>query len=91
MSELIEIGGVCPLMKMLLGKGLLNGKCLTVSGKTIAENFENIKPYPEKQTIIAPFENPIKKDISPFSFKNHFNGLSKCSKSIGKLWCFIMV
>ena len=62
MSELIEIGGVCPLMKLLLDKGMMHGNCLTVTGKTIAENLENIKPYPEKQTIIAPFENPIKKD-----------------------------
>ena len=39
---------------------MMHGNCLTVTGKTIAENLENIKP--EKQTIIAPFENPIKKD-----------------------------
>ena len=46
MSELIEIGGVCPLMKLLLDKGMMHGNCLTVTGKTIAENLENIKPYP---------------------------------------------
>lgn len=62
MSQLIEIGGVCPLMKILLDKGLLHKNCLTVTGKTIAENLENIKPYPANQKIIFPFDKPIKKD-----------------------------
>ena len=62
MSELIKIGGIQPLMKMLLDKGLLDGSCLTVTGKTIAQNLRNVKPYPRTQKIIKPFNNPIKKD-----------------------------
>ncbi len=62
MSELIEIGGILPLMKMLLDRGLLHGDCLTVTGKTLAENLEDVQPYPEHQQIIRQFDNPIKND-----------------------------
>lgn len=62
MAELVSIGGVLPLMKMLLGKGLLHGDCLTVTGETLAKNLANVKSYPEGQEIIRPFDNPIKKD-----------------------------
>ena len=62
MSELIEIGGIAPLMKRLLAKGLLHGDCLTVNGNTIAQNLANVKDYPEDQDIIRPFDNPIKAD-----------------------------
>jgi len=62
MSELIEIGGIQPLMKMLLDKGLLHGDCLTVTGKTLAENLQGVKPYPKGQDIVRDFDNPIKKD-----------------------------
>jgi dihydroxy-acid dehydratase len=62
MAELIEIGGIQPLMKMLLDKGLLHGDCLTVTGKTLAENLADVQPYPIGQDMIHDFENPIKKD-----------------------------
>jgi len=62
MSELIAIGGIQPLMKRLLKKGLLHGECLTVTGKTMAENLARVKDYPRGQTIIREFEQPIKKD-----------------------------
>ena len=62
MAELVNIGGILPLMKMLLDKGLLHGDCLTVSGKTVKENLKNVKPYPAGQEIIRPFHNPIKKE-----------------------------
>ena len=62
MSELNANGGIQPLMKMLLKKGLLHGDCLTVTGKTLAENLENIQPYNDKQQIIKSFENPIKEN-----------------------------
>lgn len=62
MSELIEIGGIQPLMKMLLQQGLLHGDCLTVTGKTLAENLTEVPDYPELQDIIHSFSNPIKKD-----------------------------
>ena len=62
MSELIEIGGIQPLMKMLLREGLLDGGCMTVTGKTLAENLEEVEDYPEGQKVIRPMSNPIKKD-----------------------------
>lgn len=62
MSELIKIGGIQPLMKMMLDAGMLDGSCLTVTGKTLAENLANVAPYPEGQDIIRGFDQPIKKD-----------------------------
>ena len=62
MSELVAMGGIQPLMKMLLDRGLLHGECLTVTGKTLAENLEDTPPYPEDQEIIRSFDNPIKED-----------------------------
>ncbi len=62
MSELIAIGGIQPLMKTLLAEGLLHGDCLTVTGKTLAENLSTVDPYPEGQNVIRPMSNPVKKD-----------------------------
>lgn len=62
MSELVAIGGIQPLMKMLLDEGLLHGDCMTVTGKTIAENLASVAPYPSDQEIIHALNNPIKKD-----------------------------
>lgn len=61
MSHLIRIGGIQPMMKMLLDRGLLHGDCMTVTGKTIAENLADVQPYPEDQDIIHDWEDPIKK------------------------------
>tara|TARA_B100000965_G_scaffold405136_1_gene438036 strand:- start:726 stop:2387 length:1662 start_codon:yes stop_codon:yes gene_type:complete len=61
MSSLNEVGGIQPLMKMLLDADLLHGDCLTVSGKTISENLTKVEPYPENQTIIREISNPIKR------------------------------
>ena len=60
MSELVAIGGIQPLMKTLLEAGLLHGDCLTVTGKTLAENLAGAAPYPEDQRIIAALEAPLK-------------------------------
>ena len=62
MSELIAIGGIRPLMKMLLEEGLLHGDCLTVTGRTVADNLADVAPYPEGQQIVRPFTDPIKPD-----------------------------
>jgi dihydroxy-acid dehydratase len=61
MSDLVRIGGIAPLMKMLLDRGLLHGDCLTVTGKTLAQNLKGVGPYPEGQDIIRPMDDPIKK------------------------------
>jgi dihydroxy-acid dehydratase len=62
MSELVAIGGIQPLMKTLLDAGLLHGECLTVTGATLAENLQNVAPYPNDQRIVRTFRDPIKKD-----------------------------
>jgi dihydroxy-acid dehydratase len=61
-SELIAVGGLQPLMKRLLDAGLLHGDCLTVTGRTLAENLADIADYPAGQDIVRDFDNPIKKD-----------------------------
>ena len=64
MSHLIRIGGIRPMMKLLLERGLLHGECLTVTGETIADALKAEKQYanyPAEQDIIRPWEDPIKK------------------------------
>lgn len=61
MEALHKIGGVPAVMKYLLKKGYLHGDCITITGKTIAENVANAKDFDfEKQDVIVPVENPIK-------------------------------
>ncbi|MGE9295214.1 MAG: dihydroxy-acid dehydratase [Puniceicoccales bacterium] len=65
MSHMIRIGGIRPLMKELLDRGLLHGDCLTVTGQTMAETLADVTPYPafpDKQDIVHPWDNPIKPD-----------------------------
>ena len=62
MSDLIAIGGIQPLMKMLLDAGLLHGDCLTVTGKTLKQNLAKVKPYPKSQDIVHALSDPIKKN-----------------------------
>ncbi len=62
MVHLSRIGGLPPLMKVLLDAGLLHGDCLTVTGKTMAENLRDVKPYPLDQDVVRPLSNPIKRD-----------------------------
>jgi dihydroxy-acid dehydratase len=61
-ADLAKIGGIEPLMKMLLDAGLIHGDCLTVTGKTVAENLKSVKPYPAGQQIIRPLSAPIKSE-----------------------------
>lgn len=61
MQELHKHGGVPAVMRYLLDKGLLHGDCLTVTGKTVAENLKDIQPIDfEKQKIVYPLEQPLK-------------------------------
>ncbi len=63
MNHLIRIGGIRPMMKMLLDRGLLHGDCLTVTGETVAESLKDVQPYPsfpDEQDIIRPWDDPIK-------------------------------
>jgi dihydroxy-acid dehydratase len=61
MEDLHKIGGTPVVLKYLLTRGYLHGNCLTVTGKTLAENLENVKlPDFENQDVIRPVEKPIK-------------------------------
>jgi dihydroxy-acid dehydratase len=60
MEDLHNVGGVPAVMKYLLGKGLLNGDCLTVTGKSVAENLRDVPGFKAGQDVIAPLERPIK-------------------------------
>ena len=63
MSHLIRIGGIRPMMKLLLEKNLLHGDCLTVTGETIEESLKDVVHYgsfPKEQDIIRPWDDPIK-------------------------------
>lgn len=61
MEDLHEAGGTPAVMKLLLGKGLIDGNCMTVTGKTIMENLQDLPGLKEGQQIIQPFNTPIKK------------------------------
>ena len=60
MQDLYEVGGVPAVMKLMLEAGYLHGDCLTVTGKTVAENLESVKPLTDDQRIIHSFSQPIK-------------------------------
>lgn len=60
MEDVHRVGGIPALMKYLLSKGLLHGDCLTVTGKTIAENLAEVEYLKEGQDVIMPIETPIK-------------------------------
>ena len=62
MSELVAIGGIQPLMKVLLEAGLLHGDCMTVTGKTLAENLADVPHYDGTQDIVRALNDPIKPD-----------------------------
>ncbi len=64
MSELIAIGGIQPLMKRMLDAGMLDGSCLTVTGKTLAENLAEVEDYPEGQQIISFSTRQLKKTLT---------------------------
>jgi dihydroxy-acid dehydratase len=60
MEDLHTVGGVPAVMKLLLEEGLLNGDCLTCTGKSLAENLDEQPGLANGQTIIMPLDNPIK-------------------------------
>ncbi len=62
MNDLAQIGGIAPLMVRLMRQGLIDGNCLTVTGKTLKQNLALTKPYPKDQKIIRSMSRPIKKE-----------------------------
>jgi dihydroxy-acid dehydratase len=61
MEDLHRIGGIPAVIKLLLDEGLLNGECMTVTGKTLAENVKDLPGLPAGQPIVRPLSNPLKK------------------------------
>jgi dihydroxy-acid dehydratase len=84
MSELIKIGGIQPLMKMMLEAGMLDGSCMTVTGKTLEQNLATVSAYPEGQDIIRGFDNPIKKDSHLVILKGNLAPTGAVAKITGK-------
>ncbi|NGX15628.1 dihydroxy-acid dehydratase [Wenzhouxiangella sp. XN24] len=84
MSELIEIGGIRPLMKTLLDAGLLHGGCLTVSGRTLGEDLADVAPYPAGQDIVRSLDNPIKPDSHLVILKGNLAPAGAVAKISGK-------
>ncbi|MRH99624.1 dihydroxy-acid dehydratase [Kriegella sp. EG-1] len=60
MEDVHRIGGIPAVLKYLLKNGLLHGDCMTVTGKTLAENLENVPDLEEGQDVIRPLDKPIK-------------------------------
>ncbi len=60
MHDLNQVGGIPAIMKMLLERGMIHGDCLTVTGKTVAENLAGIEPRLNGQDVIHRFDNPVK-------------------------------
>ena len=86
MSQLVEIGGIVPLMKDLLAAGLLHGDVMTVTGKLLRQNLATFKPYPKGQEIIRPIGNPIKKESHLVILKGNLapgGGVAKISGKEG--------
>lgn len=81
MKDLIAIGGLQPLLKMLLDAKLLHGDCLTATGKTLAQNLKGVQPYPKKQDVIHSLKNPLKKE----SHLVIFNGNLAAEGAVGKI------
>ncbi|VVM44065.1 Dihydroxy-acid dehydratase [Pseudomonas fluorescens] len=84
MSELVAIGGIQPLMKRMLAAGMLHGDVLTVTGKTLAENLQNVADYPEGQDVILPFDQPIKKDSHLVVLRGNLSPTGAVAKITGK-------
>ncbi|GAB6408002.1 dihydroxy-acid dehydratase [Pseudomonas sp. MHK4] len=84
MSELVAIGGIQPLMKRMLAAGMLHGDVLTVTGKTLAENLENVADYPAGQDVILPFDQPIKKDSHLVILRGNLSPTGAVAKITGK-------
>jgi dihydroxy-acid dehydratase len=84
MSELVAIGGIQPLMKRMLDAGMLHGDVLTVTGKTLAENLQNVPDYPVGQDVILPFDQPIKKDSHLVVLRGNLAPTGAVAKITGK-------
>ncbi len=84
MEDLHAVGGIPAVMKYLLEAGLINGDCMTVTGKTIAENLADLPGLKEGQDIIVPLEKPIKDSGHIRILKGNFAPGGAVAKITGK-------
>ena len=84
MENLHDVGGIPAVMKYLLEAGLINGNCMTVTGKTIAENLADLPGLKEGQDIIKPLDNPIKDSGHIRILKGNFAPGGSVAKITGK-------
>ena len=84
MEDLHNIGGIPSVLKFMLSEGILNGDCITVTGKTLEENLKNVKPFLKNQKIIYPLSNPIKKSGHIRILKGNIASKGSVAKITGK-------
>ena len=84
MENLHQVGGVPAVIKYLLSKGFLHGDCLTVTGKTLAENVANLPDLLEGQNVMKTIEEPIKSTGNIQILKGNLAPLGAVAKISGK-------
>lgn len=84
MADFCRLGGLTPLLKMLLGKGLIHGDCMTVTAKTVKENLRGVKHYPKPQDIVHSFKKPIKQDSHIVILRGNLASQGGVAKITGK-------
>ncbi|KAF9169937.1 hypothetical protein BGX21_009823 [Mortierella sp. AD011] len=84
MEDVHHIGGTPAILKYLLENGLVHGDCLTVTGKTLAENLKNVPGLTENQEVIRPLDKPIKATGHLCILKGNLAPLGSVAKITGK-------
>src|SRR5690625_2478654 len=83
MEDLYNVGGVEAVMKLLLKHGYLYGDCLTVTGKTLAENLADASALKDGQSVITPFDEPMRKDGPIIVLKGNLSPTGAVAKLSG--------
>ena len=83
-EDLHKVGGTPALMKYLLSKGLLDGSCITVTGRTLADNLREVADLAPGQDVVRPLENPIKKSGHIRILRGNLAPLGAVAKITGK-------
>ncbi|TFG77748.1 MAG: dihydroxy-acid dehydratase [Thermodesulfobacteriales bacterium] len=84
MADFCKIGGITPLLNILLKAGLLHGDCLTVTGKTVKENLRGVGSYPKGQDIVHSVKKPIKENSHIVILKGNLASGGAVAKISGK-------
>lgn len=84
MEDLHRVGGVPAVLKYMLSVGMLNGDCMTVTGKTLAENLASVPDLSEDQDVILPIDKPIKNSGHIRVLKGNLSPTGAVAKITGK-------